>query len=167
MEALVSGSFVKFINPAFDYKGEEKYTMLQKIVDDWEKSSTKPLAESGYNYCQQTMNYILEMLEDLAGEPLELPSFTIMSYDWNEEYEDYEGKATPDDNNPDRPNFFYKPTGLKVWWYKYPFRSAELSQDLTLGTFENILGCCKGELDEIIKDKLKKAVHGEDKRFLK
>lgn len=36
-----------------------------------------------------------------------------------------------DDAIADLPNFVYKPTGLEISWYKYPFRDSYMNQELT------------------------------------
>ena len=39
-------------------------------------------------------------------------------------------------------NFYYKPTGLKIAWYKYPLRSAYSNQKLTYDILKCILNDC-------------------------
>ena len=158
---LISGSMVKFTVPAIEYKGEEKFVLFDQLVRELEEDSHKELAESTANNCSQIMQYLLEILDKVIredGKPVSLPSFTIMPYDHlGIEGDDKDVEFTPEGYNKSKPNFYYKPTGLKVWWYDYPLRSAELSQDIPLSTFEQILCSCKGELEEIIKEKLARA----------
>jgi len=40
------------------------------------------------------------------------------------------------------PNFWYKPTDLKIWWYKYIGRSMEIQPTVDPKTFETILAAC-------------------------
>lgn len=40
-------------------------------------------------------------------------------------------------------NFYYKPTGLKIVWYKYPLRSAVSNQELDEKTLRAIMYHCK------------------------
>ena len=47
-------------------------------------------------------------------------------------------------NSSDRVvNFWYKPTNLKIHWYKYPFRSASSNQEITYEYLEAIMNDCK------------------------
>jgi len=41
------------------------------------------------------------------------------------------------------PNFIYKPSDLKIYWYKYPFRGAYMNKDIKLEEFIRILQKCK------------------------
>jgi len=41
-----------------------------------------------------------------------------------------------------RPNFFYKPTGYALQWYKYPLRDSYANQDVTLEEFGEIITKC-------------------------
>ena len=40
------------------------------------------------------------------------------------------------------PNFIHKPSGFKLWWYKYPLRSPEVNFDITHEQFSCILYDC-------------------------
>lgn len=57
--------------------------------------------------------------------------FTINPYYWGE-----------DENIMSEPNFIYKPTGLEIQWYKYPFRDAYLNQDISLDEAKKIWEDC-------------------------
>ena len=52
------------------------------------------------------------------GNDFENETFEVKSYDWNEENNDY--------------HFYHKPSGLKIYWYKYPLRSS-------MSNMENLL----------------------------
>lgn len=41
-----------------------------------------------------------------------------------------------------RPNFFYKPTGYKLMWYKYAMRDAYANQKLTPKQFREMMDKC-------------------------
>lgn len=41
-----------------------------------------------------------------------------------------------------KPNFLYKPTGLKIKWYKYPLRDAYISEKISLEEFRKIIDNC-------------------------
>ena len=47
-------------------------------------------------------------------------------------------------------NFWHKPTDLKVVWYKYPMRAAELNQPLTLEAFTAVVDACVASLDPAV-----------------
>lgn len=75
------------------------------------------------------------------------PEFTIFPYWWGDctcgcpenpdgdEVEDH--KATC---KLVRPNFVYKPLGLEINWYKYPFRDSYANRKITEAEFEEMLG---------------------------
>ena len=44
-----------------------------------------------------------------------------------------------------KPNFFYKPTDFKIWWYKYPMRGAEMSPEISTEEFMKIVLDCMEE----------------------
>lgn len=67
---------------------------------------------------------------------------------WENEYENNEFKIKEYDYSDDRdeperePNLFHKPTGFKLWWYKYPLRSPVVNMDITHEQFLAILYDC-------------------------
>lgn len=72
-------------------------------------------------------------------------------YDWEcscgAEDEENSDLACDHDESCDllKPNFLYKPMGFKLWWYKYPMRSAEMLPGITTEEFMKIiLDCMKG-----------------------
>jgi len=69
-------------------------------------------------------------------------TFAIAPFSWNDDDID-------DENNGNNtfPNFWYKLTDLKIWWYKYPFRASEMNQDLTEQEILNIFQKC---IDSVI-----------------
>jgi hypothetical protein len=46
------------------------------------------------------------------------------------------------------PNFWYKPTGLKVWWYKYIWRDTETNRKVTGEELREIEAACLRSLKE-------------------
>ena len=42
----------------------------------------------------------------------------------------------------DNPNFWHKPTDLKIWWYKYIGRSQKINQDVSIDKMERIFEDC-------------------------
>lgn len=47
-----------------------------------------------------------------------------------------------EDNEEDLPNFYHKPSNLKIEWYKYPFRSSTSNRKFTKQEFKDILYDC-------------------------
>ena len=41
------------------------------------------------------------------------------------------------------PNFVFKPTGLKIDWYKYPLRDSYSNEEITFEELKEILKKCK------------------------
>ncbi len=53
-------------------------------------------------------------------------------------FDDWSG----DDEGVSWPNFTFKPTGLEMHWYKYAWRGATISEDLTVGEIKHIWRLC-------------------------
>jgi len=53
----------------------------------------------------------------------------------------YPGGHKPD-CDLERPNFLFKPTGLRIEWYKYPLRDAYSNQEITAKDFNKIIIRC-------------------------
>ena len=71
-------------------------------------------------------------------------------YDWDcscgTEDEENGDMNCEHDENCDllKPNFLYKPTGFKLYWYKYPMRGSTMLPGITTAQFmEIILDCLK------------------------
>lgn len=64
---------------------------------------------------------------DLTAQ-IRTPRFVVRSYDW--------GEGGPDEGLP---NFEALQEGLRIWWYKYPFRSATSSLPVSPDTFPALL----------------------------
>ena len=58
--------------------------------------------------------------------------FEMRMYDWNLEL----GEPSP-------PNFHYKPTDYKLWWYKYAGREMMANRDITHTELDNIIAQCE------------------------
>jgi TPR repeat protein len=67
--------------------------------------------------------------------------FAIRSYYWGG---DKEVAAIP--------NFEYKPTGLEIEWYKYPFRESYMSQELNEAEIRKIWRACADSVMENIRE---------------
>lgn len=50
--------------------------------------------------------------------------------------------ACPQCGTHEQVNFWHKPSGLKIAWYKYPLRAANLNQQITLEAFDAIVTEC-------------------------
>ena len=67
------------------------------------------------------------------GHNFENETFKVRSYDWNEENNDY--------------HFHHKPSGLKIYWYKYPLRDPMSNmENLTHEQFLEVLRDCWNSL---------------------
>jgi len=73
--------------------------------------------------------------------------------DYNERYQRWLNSISyPEGHKKDclllKPNFLYKPTGLKIQWYKYPLRDSYSNQEIKLGDFKKIIDEC---INSVIK----------------
>lgn len=59
--------------------------------------------------------------------------FAIRPYWWGD---------SDDRTEIEAPNFIYKPTDFKIWWYKYPFRGSSMNQDLCIEEIRQIIIKC-------------------------
>lgn len=57
-----------------------------------------------------------------------------------------------DSEEANKPNFYHKPSGYKLTWYKYPMRGALANKDITPNQFVQILSHC---INSYNKNKLK------------
>ena len=73
----------------------------------------------------------------IAGNKTETDKFIVRPYYWGE-----------DEDEAALPNFVYKPTGLKISWYKYPMRDAYSNQDISIEQFVEILADCAKSMKE-------------------
>lgn len=71
------------------------------------------------------------------GHVFENDTFIIRPYYWGDDEEEAE-----------KPNFVYKPTGLEIQWYKYPMRDAYSNQNISIKTFKDILTECANSMEE-------------------
>jgi hypothetical protein len=67
--------------------------------------------------------------------------------DYNQRYENWLKQiGYPNRHREDcllvKPNFLYKPTGLRIKWYKYPLRDAYISKEITLDEFKQVIDDC-------------------------
>ena len=64
-------------------------------------------------------------------DPFDNDVFSMRPYYWGDDEEEAE-----------KPNFVHKKSGLKLWWYKYPFRGAYTNKELSLKELEDIVAEC-------------------------
>lgn len=76
----------------------------------------------------------IKELGELGYDYFENDCFVIRPYDRNEPEEPL-------------PNFEHKPSGFKLWWYKYPMRSAECNMEITHKQFFDILVDCRNSFE--------------------
>ena len=85
------------------------------------------LTDSGYyGEC-----YLEDRCNDSGGFEDEV--ICIRPFDWG--YDEDPVRAS-------RPNFLFKPSGFNMEWYKYPWRSPEMSENLSLGEIRRIWRLC-------------------------
>lgn len=80
-------------------------------------------------------NILLDIVEDEFDNQCEdiiNDTFELRHYDWD-----------ADDWPNEKPNFYHKPSGYKLWWYKYPLRSAEANMKISIKQFTDILYDCR------------------------
>lgn len=73
--------------------------------------------------------------------------FVIRPYDWEEP-------------NQPLPNFHHKPTGFKVWWYKYAFRSSDMNMNLSVDEIREIFRQCVDSLSQEVEPSPSSQVKG-------
>lgn len=104
-----------------------------------------------YRLCER----LLKMAGDEWGDPsygavFENDVFKMRRFSWDdcdcmEQVE--RDEEPPADCDVCGPNFVHKPSGYKLWWYKYPFRGAEHNRDYNSAEFEQIVLDCDRSLD--------------------
>ena len=111
-----------------------RYEVPRGIGEDdfiWQETFIKFMYEiglDGYGYLE---NNELEKYKTERGG-FENDTFTINPYYWGE-----------DESIMQEPNFVFKPTGLKIDWYKYPFRDSYSNKEITFEELKQILKKCK------------------------
>lgn len=86
----------------------------------------------GYNYGKNNTTQLGGYENDL---------FMINPYFWGE-----------DDDLCEIPNFLYKPTGLEIRWYKYPFRDSYMNQNLSDNQLKYIWEKCANYVKKFEKN---------------
>lgn len=90
----------------------------------WESLCEAAQVDQGYGHLER---------DDQPNDPehggFENDIFAIRPYDWSE----------PDEFLP---NFEHKPSGFKLWWYKYAFRGATMNYDLSAEELARLFRLC-------------------------
>ena len=96
--------------------------------------------------------------KDHDGFVFENDVFRIHPYWWNEcqcpgwDSDEGASKHLPDCFQ-ESPNFTFKPTGLTISWYKYPFRDSYSSEPLDARKLARVMEACAASLDRPQADK--------------
>lgn len=72
-----------------------------------------------------------------VGRAYETDLFVIRPYYWGD-----------DDTIAALPNYEYKPTGFKLYWYKYALRDSYMNQDVTLAQLDVMMRDCVRFIEE-------------------
>ena len=108
---------------------------------DWQESFVEFLDESGFDNYGNWYGEKLKAFEKREAVDgcediyFENDLFVIRPYYWGESQVIRE-----------KPNFVFKPTGLEIQWYKYPFRDAYLNQEVSFSEFEDMVKQCRESL---------------------
>jgi hypothetical protein len=70
------------------------------------------------------------------GETFVNDVFEIHPYCWCDK------EDCPQCGSGEQPNFWYKPTDLRLWWYKYPLRGANFNRKCDLAEFNDAIQAC-------------------------
>lgn len=79
-------------------------------------------------------------------------TFELRHYNWDNELDE-------------SPNFYHKQSGYKLWWYKYPLRSAVANMKISIKQFADILYDCKEAYEN--KDSIKVSYDIGNKKWWK
>ena len=89
----------------------------------------------------EVLREVYEYVEDNFKS--ENDTFYMQMYNWENEEDE-------------TPNFYHKPSGFKLWWYKYPMRSAKCNMKITHEQFLEILYDCRNSLKRYAIHEIKK-----------
>lgn len=109
------------------YANEGGYEMpYRELVNgpSWETLCEAAQVDQGYGHLERD-----SQPDDPEHGGFENKIFAIRPYDWSE----------PDEFLP---NFEHKPSGFKLWWYKYAFRGADMNYDLSAKELARLFRLC-------------------------
>ena len=96
------------------------------------------LERSGFGSYGEVVNPKLNPFRTVDDLGFENDTFIIRPYYWGD-----------DEEKMDLPNFVYKPKGIVISWYKYPFRDAYCSKNVNEAEFADMLAECEKSLDSV------------------
>ena len=124
-------------------KSNKKYNIIEygKLKKDIER--LKPLISSD----KDNKNKIYHVDNEDAGEVLIRLTKALHNEPYGIKYENDVFRMEPydwscDEEENQKPNFLYKPTGLELRWYKYISRGTISNQNMTVAELENIIDEC-------------------------
>ncbi len=79
-----------------------------------------------YNLCEEEVETKGEIVNDVF-------ELRVFSYDEDD----------PEANTFFKPNFYHKPSGFKMCWYKHPLRGIETNMELSHEDFASVLYDCR------------------------
>lgn len=103
---------------------------------------TRAVNESLFNYLLRD----IYLKTESTLVPFENDTFLLRPYSWEDE----------DEKGKNEYHFHHKPSGLRVYWYKYPLRSPQANMDVTPYDFETVLDDCRNSLNTQVTKQLKK-----------
>jgi len=107
---------------------------MEKDIDaEQEHRSPTVLLESIIRSVSERIDPSPQSWSSKYGANYENEKFSIHRYCWCEE------ENCPWCGPSEMPNFHHKPTGIKVWWYKYIGRGMNVSRPPTLSECSSIL----------------------------
>ena len=120
----------------------DELTKLENRVWNWKEN--EPMDELKYEMESKVNQILWRHVMCTLGytRNYENDTFIVKRYNWNDERNDW--------------NFWHKPSGLKVSWYKYPFREPRCNMEITNPQFLDILEDCLNSADgDFFKDDVK------------
>ena len=115
----------------------EKYIFNIPRGNEFEFVFSEFLNRSGFDsYGSVVDNFHLDLFNK-ADYGFENDVFALRPFYWGD-----------DESMSSLPNFQYKKDGTQISWYKYPFRSAYATRELTIEDFIGMLAECERSLDE-------------------
>ena len=111
----------------------DELTKLENRVWNWKEN--EPMDELKYEMESKVNAILWRHVMCTLGytRNYENDTFIVKRYNWNDERNDW--------------NFWHKPSGLKVAWYKYPFREPRCNMEITNTQFLDILEDCLNSAD--------------------
>lgn len=110
-------------------------------LSDFAQPQTAAVLESMLRLLAKTGDPSPGSLAEKYGADLENEKFRMRRYCW------CEGEECPWCGPENSPNFLHKPSGLKIWWYKYIGRGMLFSREPSSSEAAEMLCECLGALE--------------------